>query len=99
MEYAAPPYVWLIGATIAIYNAVLWYSMNYLKRVHEDAWVEWGSPSYKNVLPVFRFVFGRRYRLLSDPRLTALVWAVRVLLASCVVLIVVGETFHLLPRR
>ena len=101
--HVAPPYEWVIFATILIYLATVWYLLNYLKRIHPDTWSRLGSPLFVPqigyVLPSIRFIFGGRYKLLNDPNLTPIIWAVRLLFALCSGLIIFGTLFHLLPPR
>ena len=103
--YVAPAYVWAIGAVILVYLATAGYLMSYLKRIHPDTRVQLGSPSIitnnsvRNGILTLGFIFGRRYRLLNDRQLAGIIWTVRGLFALCLLLIVVGQIFQLLPRR
>jgi|SRR6185437_5371697 len=103
--YVAPPYVWAIGATILIYLATAGYLMNYLKRIHPDTWIQLGSlsiilnNSIRNGFLTLGFIFGRRYRLLNDIRLSRIIWAVRGLFVFCFLLIAAEKLFHALPPR
>jgi hypothetical protein len=106
--HVAPPYEWVIFATVVAYISTICYLMIYLKRAHPDTWVQLGSPRILvvnsmrngfNNLRFIGFILGRKYRLLNDPQLTCIIWVIRLLFVLFFVLILAERVFHLLPPR
>ena len=98
--YVAPPYVWAVAALVLVYLGLLGFLMNYLRRFHEDVWIDLGRPAFVPqpgyVLSALGFIFGRRHQQLSDSRLDTIIWAVRILFTSALAMVALGCVFGLM---
>ena len=88
---------WVIFVLVAAYNGTIFYLMLYLERAHRELWLSFGGKGYfatGGYLDSYRFlrtgffaVFQGRHRMLNDGKVTALVFAIRVMLIAIAALI------------
>ena len=83
-------------ATVAAMAVVLLLVISRLRQAHVQAWEQMGKPAlfnfwggYASRWSLFRFLFSEEHRALGDGGLSALVWAMRVLIVLAVAIVVV----------
>ena len=96
-----PLLFWPLVVLIMAYMGTILYLISYLRRVHNQFWVGMGSISLQNFIGrksiqslgdnmrLLGFLFGSRYKSLSDPKVVTLVWAIRVMVVACLMLMAI----------
>ncbi len=82
----------LFLAFVVFYLCYLFSTLSYLKRHHNAAWVELGSPSFLNNsiynnFTVLQFLTMGRYKALGDPVLNARFRVIRIMLVGSIVIL------------
>jgi len=104
MTHFGPPYFWACFGEVILYIAVFLRFFYYLKRAHHPTWLELGSPSFlnnsaANNIKTLGFLWGRKYRTLSDPIVNRYIWLTRGLFALFPVMGLIGFIFGLFSAQ
>ena len=94
-------YTVLIVAFVLGYLATIFYFIGYLRRAHTAVWANIGRPDFSKVqgasidvqfrqllalFSTWKFIFTGAHNRMSDSRLSALVWLLRILIVGCLFL-------------
>jgi len=94
-------YLSMMTFFIVGYLVSIIYFIDYLRRNHYRTWVNLGEPELAKIrtgsirdgvqqlqafIATWVFIFSNAYASIGDPRLSILVWRLRILIAGCLVL-------------